>query len=164
MSEITGFSPDGEEMLINPVKEFLWAVEIDGIDVFLCQELETPEVEISEALHSAGSFDVKTPGRIKNGDLVLKMLIPAVTGENKLWLWLSQCQSYGPGNVAANFNGYAKTCIIKLKNPDKITTVARYSCVMWPKKFKLGDLKRLSSENLMKTVTFAAMQFQEMPL
>ena len=143
------------------VKSFNFVLEIDGAPKFSMQKVTLPEIEIEETLHSAGSYEEKTPGRLKVSDLVCeKFMAYGDPTENWAWEWLLQVQNYELGNlVPANT---AKNARLIAYQDDALTIAKIYELgKIWPKKIATGDFDKTSSDNVMETVTFSVTKFKK---
>lgn len=138
--------------LANPRKNFRYLLELDGLNSFLVQEVDPPDVEYEEIKHGApvNIPDAKTPGKMAVGDLVLRKLKPALTADAWAWDWFGN----GLEGVKGNF---VKIGRLKHLAPDGILTVeAFYLGDIWPKKISDSSLNSLGpGENMIQEVTFA---------
>lgn len=134
----------------NAVKIFQFAIEIDGINQFLIQEVKMPEVERGSVEHGAEDYNIKTAGGKAVSDAELKKLVPAPEGDDWAWDWLLEA-----GNSLAE--DYKKDVVFKELAPDGVTTLNAYlweGC--WVKKISKSDFKRGNqNENVVETVTIS---------
>lgn len=135
-------------------KVFNWRIDIGGIDQFEVQDLELPEIEIAEVLHGDTNYDVKTPGKVKVGEMVLNKVRPAPQSDTRFWDWLSRAQNmYGGSTLAA---GYQETLVVRELGPDGIITLNSYVCEgCWVKKVKQSKFDRMSSDNVIETAALS---------
>ena len=141
----------------NARKNFRWALELDGANQFLFQEVETPTVEWQEILHGAPANipDVKTPGKMIVGDLVLKKLKPAGVPDTWAWDW------FGAAMVGVA-NDFRKTGFLVDLDPAGLASVEKYYLGnIWPKKIEdsTRQAKSQDADNLIQTVTFSCQMF-----
>ena len=134
----------------NAVKIMQFAIEIDGVDQFLIQEVKQPEVERGSVEHGAEDYNIKTAGGKTVGDAELKKLIPAPESDSWAWDWLEQA-----GNSLAE--EYKRDVVFKELAPDGKTTLNAYLWEgVWAKKIAKSDAKRgAQNENMMETVTLS---------
>jgi len=76
----------------DPSKVFNFAIEINGIDQFLIQEVQKPSVSVQAAEHGDYNSTIKTAGGVEVGDAELKKIKPTPEGDSFAWLWLNQAQ------------------------------------------------------------------------
>lgn len=138
--------------LANPRKNFRYLLELDGLNSFLVQEVDPPEVEYEEIAHGApvNIPNAKTPGKLAVGDLVLRKLKPALQADTWAWDWFGN----GLQGVKSDF---VKVGRLKDLGPDGLLTVETFFLGdIWPK--KISDSSRNSmgpGENLIQEVTFS---------
>ena len=132
-------------------KNFRFALEIDGVNHFLIQEIQAPDVEMAVVAHgSPGNIpDSKTAGKQKVGQLVVKMCKPEGAPDSWSWNWMALC-------VAGLAQQYQKTAFLCHLAPDGITVIEKYYCgKTWPSKISPSGLKSQGDgENIIDTVTF----------
>ena len=132
----------------NTVKIFQFAIEIDGLDQMLVQEVKHPEVERGKVEHGAEDYNVKTAGGKSVSDAELKKLVPAPASDSWAWDWMQKA-----GNSLAE--DYKKDIVVKELAPDGNTTINAWlweGC--WVSKPARSDYKRGNqNENVLETVT-----------
>lgn len=75
-------------------KVFKFAIEIDGIDQILIQDVKKPETEIGAVTHGVeDGFDEKTAGGTTVSDAELQKIKPDDTGDSWAWDWLTTAQT-----------------------------------------------------------------------
>lgn len=136
------------------VRNFMWAVEFDGIDQFLVQKVSGIEKEYDTITYGDVGADVERPGRPKSSDVTFEKVIKATGGDNAAWEELQKIYNSGTGKYA-NSNEYVKNRILKMLNPDG--TVARTFILTesWIKKVSMSDFERLGNDPVMETVTLS---------
>jgi len=138
--------------LANPRKNFRYILEIDGINMFLIQEVQAPDVEYAKIEHGAPANipNAKTPGRMKVGDLVVKKLCPATQADTWAWDWFAE-------GVAGIRKDFIKTGFLKHLANDGVTTIQTFFLGdIWPMKISPSNLNSNGDgENFIETVTFA---------
>lgn len=133
----------------NTVKAFQFAIEIDGIDQMLIQEVKQPEVERGSVEHGAEDHNIKTAGGKQVSDAELKMVIPAPTSDRWAWDWLQKT-----GNSLAE--DYKKDVVFKILNPNGRALEGYLWKGVWVKKVANSEGKRGNqNENMLRTVTLS---------
>ncbi len=136
--------------LANARKNFRYTLELDGVNMFQIQEVQAPVVEFPVLEHGApiNMPNVKTPGKMKVGELVLKKLCPLLTSDTWAWDWFA----HGIAGVYADWN---RIGFLKDHGPDGISTVQTMflgniwcSKIESPNRVSMGD-----GENYIETVT-----------
>lgn len=133
----------------NPQKNFRYALEFLGVNMFLAQEFTPPTVETDVVEHgSPGNLpNGKTPGKMRVGEMVLKKLKPATAQENWAWDWFSE-------NITGLKTQFARSGFLTELGPDGFTPVRKYFCGdMWVSKIEPGAYDSKGSENVMETIT-----------
>ena len=142
----------------NPRKVFCWTIDFPAfpINPFLFQEGEIPEVEVDSTAHGDANYDVKTGGRKKFGDIVLKKLITTdPQGDTYFFDWQILVQDALTGGGLTPL-GYKRTCIIKELAEDGISVINTWVCTgVWPKKISGQKQDRLSSDNTIEEITLS---------
>ena len=133
----------------NTVKTFQFAIERDGIDQMLIQEVKQPEVERGSVEHGAEDYNIKTAGGKQISDAELKIVIPAPEGEDWAWNWLKKS-----GNSLAE--DYKKDVVFKVLDPKGRGIEGYLWKGVWVKKVSTSEGKRGNqNENMMRTVTLS---------
>lgn len=140
----------------NPRKNFRFALELDGINMFLIQEVQAPVMEYAVKTHGApvNMPDAKTQGKLKVGEMVVKKLMSA-TGPD---LWASDWFGAGVAGLSKDFR---KTGWLKhLDNSGLITIQKWFLGDIWPSKIEYANLVAGGDgENMIETVTFQVQFF-----
>lgn len=136
-------------------KVFNFAIEIEGIDQFLIQDVKEPEVEIGAVEHGATNYNVKTAGGIAVSDAELQKIIPAATGDKWAWDWMSTAQNALTGTGGLPIQ-YKKDIVFKVLSPQGNTIEAYLWEGAWVRKSAKSNRKRGNqSENVIETVTIS---------
>lgn len=131
-------------------KDFDWALEINGLDQFLCQDVKLPKATIGTVSHGAPGPvpNVNTPGKPVFGDLVIKKLTPAFVAETWAWQWFAQALSGNPAQ-------FAKTGFVKERAPGFGPTRRKFLIRdMWVKDIDVSNYTAEGENNVIETVTF----------
>lgn len=141
----------------NPRKNFRWALQFNGANQFLMQEVEVPEVKYPVLKHGApvGIPDAKSPGKHEVGQMILKKIKPADDADLWAWDWFAQ----GLTGTKAQFmrNGF----LIDYGTSGVAPVETFYCGQCWPSNIKDANRQSLSgnSENLIQTVTLEVQFF-----
>jgi len=133
----------------NPQKNFRYALEFLGINMFLIQEATIPTVEADLVEHGApGNLpNGKTPGKMRVGQLILKKLKPAVGADTWAWDWFAE-------NITGLRNQFARTGFFTELGPDGFTPVKKWFCGdVFVQKIETDPFVSTGSDNVMETVT-----------
>jgi phage tail-like protein len=142
-----------------PVKKFKYVLEIEGIPIASIQEITPPEVEIEASIHSEGSYDAKTPGRITTGDMTLSKVMDSLdVADRWAWFWLTQAQSYDGLQISL---GYKRNGRLILNDDNGLPVRVWFIGGAWVRKVSLGDLSSTTSDNVMEEVTLSVDIFKE---
>lgn len=136
-------------MYQNYGKDFDWAIELDGIDQFLIQDVKLPTATIGVVMHGApGPIpNMGTPGKPVFGDLVLQKMTPAFEPEFKAWTWFAQALSGVPAL-------FAKTGFLKERAPGFGATRRKYLIQeAWVKSIDTSNFRAQGEANIIETVT-----------
>ena len=144
----------------NPIKQFQWTIELDGVDQFECQKVDIPEVSLGETVHNGDGFKPKTPNGINVSDMVLHSIRQTGFTENKMWDWLFTCYDPDTGGSTQEYSDYAKIGFLKLWNPDFKTCIHKYQFKAWPKKISSNSFDKSASENIIEKVTFSTIEYK----
>lgn len=137
--------------LANPLKNFRYILELDGVNMFHIQEVTPPKVEYQEIQHGApiNIPNAKMPGKMVVGDLVVKKLRPATQGDTWAWDWFGAA-------VAGIRKDFVKTGFLKDLGPEGLQTVQTWVLGdIWPKSIESSNRMAMGNENVIETVTFA---------
>ena len=148
--------------LSNTQKNFRYALEIDGINMFLLQEVTPPSVESPILEHGApGNLpNGKSPDKVKIGDLVLKKLRPATGGDTWAWDWFAE-------NITGLSTDFNKIGFLVELAPDGFTSARKWFLGnMFVTKIEGETYKAQGGDNIMETVTVAVENYipQDSPL
>lgn len=142
-------------MLYNPLKNFKWAVEMDGQVVGggyndLYQDITLPSPEFSVTVHGAAGNepDIETPNKVKLSDTVIKKLFRNDLPDNDGWNRLAAARTGLPGAYLFDMN------ILLYGAANKI--VKRFTLKgCWVKKIEYGNLlaSNADADNFMETLT-----------
>jgi len=138
----------------NPLKNFRFSLEINGIEALRVQKITPPTVELQE--HKQGNAgnkpDTKTPGGKIVGDLILEMVIPGDSGDPEIWAALELAAQ----GLRSDYAG------IGFLNELEATgngVVSRFFLdEVWLKKVEPAtdyDPRKENSADMMRTVTFS---------
>lgn len=144
----------------NARKVFNFAIEIDGIDQFLIQDVKKPEVEVGAVNHGATNYDIKTAGGVAVSDAELQKIKPAPESDSWAWKWLNDAQNMntGTGKLAEN---YKKDVVFKELGPNGTTLNAWLWVGCWVRKATDSNYKRGNqNENVIETVTLSVDRVQ----
>lgn len=136
----------------NAIRNFDFALEIDGIIQAELQGVTPPTVEYTE--HKQGRAgnrpDVKTPGKKIVGDMTVELVVNAVTGSKDIWL---KFQSAGTANRAT----YVGTGFLIENNALGAPVNRFFLGDIWIKKIESAQLstKGDNSADVLRTVTFS---------
>lgn len=141
--------------VINPIKNFRFTVEIDGLDQFRCQTATLPDVVIEEVEHTEGNFKVRTPGLVTLGDITLGNLIASDAADDWAIDWINSVQSIedGVGGVPAD---YQRTIVIRLQDNAGNTVLTKTYLDCWVKQRTGISLDKTASDNIMEEVVIVA--------
>ena len=137
-------------VVADPVRNFQFVIEINGLDQFLIQDISGIKKEFEKIIYNDVGADVERPGRPKTGDIQFKKIIRAKNADN--WAW-EMLQSIFDGVKYSLPSDYVGTWVLKALNPDN--TVARRFVLTeaWVQAVELSDLARGGNEALMDTFT-----------
>lgn len=139
----------------NATKVFNFAIEIEGLDQMLVQELKKPEVELGAVTHGAVNYDIKTAGGVSVSDAELRKIKPAPQGDSWAWDWLNTAQNMNTetGGLAEQ---YKKDVVVKELSPNGTTLNAWLWEGAWVRKVSENDNKRGNqNENIVETCTIS---------
>lgn len=134
---------------VDPIKQFSFVLEVDGIDQFEIQEVTTPDMTIEEVEHGEGNVIRRTPGMVRYGDLTLSKLKPTNTTERSLLDWFEQVQNPTTG-VGGTPDQYLRTVTIRLRDNagNTVDTWEYDDC--WLKQKTGITLSKTASDNIME--------------
>lgn len=141
--------------IANALKVFKFVIEVDGLEQFLVQKIDLPELEIDSTEHGAENYKVKTPGMINVSDLTLEKLKFANQADNWAHEWLQQAQNIETGG-GQTVDVFKRDLIVRELSEDGSTTI--YTHVLegaWCKKVSQNSFDRTSSDNVMETVVIS---------
>jgi hypothetical protein len=137
----------------NVRKVFQFILEIQGVDQYEVQEVDLPELEVEAVEHGDANFSVKTPGRLKVGDIVLKKL-SALMGSDT-WAFDELMLAQNPYSGGGILPSQLKTQM-RLKEVDTTQQVVVNVWIFdeaWVHKIKPTSKNRMSSDNLLEEIT-----------
>jgi len=139
--------------MANPRSVFLWRIEIDGVDQFELQTIDIPEMGIEVVAHGGTNHDIKTGGKYTVGDVVIEKLKSLLNTSTWATDWLFQVQDpFLGGGLLPTV--YKRDIVIKEMDTTGTVTLSKYLCEgCWPSKVKGAKLDRMSSDNIIETVT-----------
>jgi len=131
-------------------KVFQFAIEIDGVDVALIQEVKVPEIEIGAVIHGGqNGTDVKTAGGTAVSDAELMKTRAAVGADRFAYDWLVQAQN----GLASD---YKKDVVFKELDEAGNTLDAWLWEGAWCRKASPSNYKRGNqNENVIETITIS---------
>ena len=139
----------------NPRKAFQFAILINGINSFLCQEVTTPEQEFDDIMHGDTNFDVKTAGKVKYGPLVVQKICYADFPDAKVQTWFKRCQNVLTGGGLLP-SVYKETIQIIQYAPDGVSILQTWTYEgCWPRKLNGQAFDRMKSENTIEHIEFS---------
>ena len=139
----------------NALKVFNFAIEINGVDVGLIQDVKFPEVEIGAVSHGGSNYDIKTAGGVTVTDAELQKIKPAPEGDSWAWDWLNKAQNpmTDSGGLAED---YKQNVIFKELAPNGTTLNSWLWEGCFVRKVSTTNYKRGNqSENIIETVTLS---------
>lgn len=134
----------------NPRKQFNFTIGIPGVNPFLCQDVDLPDIEIDVVAHGDTNYDVKTGGRKKISSMKIKKLIPAESSDTWLFDYLNRIQDeyLGGGELPSQ---YKLNVTVTEYSTDNQTIINRWICEgWWPNKLSGQQLRRMNSDNSME--------------
>lgn len=138
--------------IADPRKNFRWALQIDGANMFLMQEVQVPTVEYGIIKHGApiNMPDGKTPGKLTVSEMTCKRMLPAQFADTWAWDWFGLA-------MAGVANNFLKPCNLVDLAPDGVRQVEDYVLGnIWPSKIAPSNRAMLApGENIMEEITFA---------
>ena len=131
-------------------KVFGFAIEINGIDQALIQNVKKPEKEVGAVEHGVDNRTVKTAGGVTVSDAELQTVKDARTTNSEFWTWLSTAVD---GNLAEN---YKRDIVFKEKNPANQTMSIEIWKGAWVRKSSSSNYVRGNqNENVIDTITIS---------
>lgn len=139
----------------NARKVFNFAIEVDGIDQFLIQDVKRPEIEIGSVSHGAANYDVKTAGGVAVSDAELKKIKPAPERDSWAMDWMFEAQNMNTGTGTLS-EQYKRNIVFKELAPNGVALSAELWEGAWCKKTSNENYKRGNqNENVIETVTIS---------
>jgi len=138
----------------NPRKKYNFSIQItpDPINPFQFQKVTNPDIEIEQTAHGDTNHDVKTPGRITIGNILLDKLQPSDQADSYFWAWLDTCQSSMIGGGAPP-EIVKKAVTITEFAEDGATVLNTWVWFgVWPCKINGQEWDRQSSDNTVESV------------
>lgn len=146
----------------NPAKQFQFRITIPGLNPFLVQKVDNPDVEFDVAEHGDTNFLVKTAGIKKIGMLKIEKISDTtqVDVAIKIWMKIIGDTKTGGGIIPA---AYKKNILVEQLAQDGITTVQSWiSEGAWPQKRNGVSFDRKSSENTLESVEFSVDEVEDL--
>ncbi len=135
--------------IANPLKNYLYRIAMNGFDQALVQSIEIGEFEFSENLHGDGISDIKTPGRLKYGDIIMEKLVPIGLPDPTMWTWFITAFAGLATAVKRDFQ------IIQLSAENGAPVRIWQVEGAWIKKYKPSKIGDQEDSNAIDTVTIA---------
>lgn len=145
-------------MLNNPQKDFRYALELNGVNMFLMQEVQPPKAGVAVVEHgSPGNMpNGKTPGKPKVSEMVVKKLKPADRPDTWAWDLLAAAISGLKG-------AYAGIGFLVEYGPDCVTVVdKKFLGDIWVSDIEESNKNSMGSNNVIETVTFQVQYYYPM--
>lgn len=137
------------------IKTFNFALEMDGIDQALIQEVKKPVTEVGAVKRAAGNHDIKEAGGVDVSDAELKAVKFADGGTDEFWNWLMTAQNPNT-NEGGLSEEYKRDVIFKEKSPRNKTVTIWLWEGAWVRKVDDGDAKAGNqNENLIRSITLS---------
>ncbi len=141
--------------IANTRKNFNFRIEIAGVDEWEVQKVTIPEVEIQKVMHGDANYDVKTPGRVTVGDCVMEKIRPLNGSDTWAWDRLMVAQNTLTGGSLLPLQ-VREIIVIKEMDATGTRTLNRWLCEgAWVCKVASSQLDRMSSDNMLETVTWS---------
>lgn len=146
--------------IANPRKKFNFSITIYAgaygqVQNFLVQKVTLPSIEVEQTIHGEANNEIKTPGRVKYGNLRIEKMLWTDQEDSLFYNWIDNCQSaiLGGGGLPSSL---WKTIVVKELSVDGITPVNVWQYdECWPCKIDGQDLDRVSSDNSMEIIEFS---------
>lgn len=146
----------------NPRKVFNFRLELDGVDQFEIQKVTIPEIKIDVVEHGDTNYKVKTGGMISFGDMTLEKLVPMTNVDTNFWDWISTVQDPYVGGGALP-DVYMRDIVIKEMDSTGTVTLNKFLCEgCWPHTIKRNDADRMTSDNVLETITLAVTRMKKL--
>jgi len=146
-----------EATQVDPRLTFNYSIEVEGLEIALCQKANIPDVDIESVEHSGpgAAWSTKTGGKLTFGDITLEKVMRVDVSDRWAWTWLKTVRNPvdGSGNVSSV---YKKNLTIIHYGPSK-EILDRWVCEgNWPKsiKYSAGDTSQ-KAEKTMETVVLS---------
>ncbi len=142
------------------IKQLAYQLELDGLPVATIQEITPPEVEVEKSAYSAGTYDVKEPGRVSVGDMELTKVMDSLSLEDRwAWLWITQANNFdAPTLVPSTLKRNGRIVLLDANSlPVRIFAFEG----AWVCKVSLGTLSKTTSDNVIESVTLSVDKFYE---
>lgn len=144
----------------SPLKNYDFALEIDGVIQAAMQGVTPPKVEYAE--HKQGNQgnrpDKKTPGKKIVGDMTIEKVVPVATGDPEIWAWFSSNKT----NIR---QAYARTgFLLELNNGVPVSRFFLDEC--WIKSIESAtyDTRGDNSADMLRTVVMSVDDYEHLPL
>lgn len=143
-------------------KKFLFAVEIDGLEVAWFETCSSLEAEIGVVeQHEGGGINVadQSPGKVKFPAVTLG--IGATDNEELYNWWLQVIDAEGGGERGTGEpdDSYKKQVRILQKDRDGTEKRRHTLYKAWPSKYKAGEWDAKAEENVIEEITLTYLRF-----
>jgi len=139
----------------NPLKNYDFALEIEGVVQAALQGVTVPKIEYAE--HKQGNQgnrpDKKTPGKKMVGDLTVEKVVPVPEGDPEIWNWFRTAQT--------NIRGAYTRVGFLLELNDGIPVARYYLDEIWVKSIETAqyDTRGDNSADVLRTVVLSVDDF-----
>lgn len=131
-------------------KVFNFAIEMNGIDQALIQNVKKPVKEVGAVEHGEGNRTVKTAGGVTYTDAELQAVKDAHNTNDEFWNWLTTAAD---GNMAER---YKRNIVFKERNPANNTVSVEIWEGAWVRKVDTSNFVRgAQNENVIDTITIS---------
>lgn len=142
------------DQVATPRGNFRFEFEIQGLSKFLLQEIDTPEVSLTELTYGQPYPlpDAKVPGKITVGDMTIRKIKPMNSNDTWVWDWMAAAVVTPNANKRPGF--------LRELNADNSVVDTFFVGLCWPK--TLGSLsyaREGDGEKLMEEITFSVTHF-----
>jgi phage tail-like protein len=146
--------------MYNPTKQFQYAVEVDGLEQLLAQELSLPDYTVDEVEHGEGNTIYRTPGMARFGDLTLSKLMKGANPDSFVDNLIRQVQDWQTGGGQSP-QIYLKTMIVRVKDNAGQTIKSYEFTDCWVKQKTGITLSRTTSDNIMEEMVWVVNGYRE---
>jgi phage tail-like protein len=139
-------------------KKFLFAIEIDGLDVAWFETCSSLEAEIGVVeQHEGGGINVadQSPGKVKFPAVTLTV---GATDNQELYNWWLQVID-AAADTGEPDDTYKKQAAIVQKDRDGTEKRRHTLYKAWPSKYKAGEWDAKAEENVIEEITLTYLRF-----